>query len=131
MGSPNLSAPLVFWPLEKSKVGQKGYGLVYISFSSAMHVDVDSLASIKNAFLLRWMSQRKLRAPSVAHTVFDQLLIFLMGKKTVVQIGLGSPKTKFQSYRPINDSLPSIFVFGSIIMVKELLAELKFAIFKN
>ena len=54
-----------------------------------------------------------------------------MGKKPVVQIGLGSPKTKFQSYRPINDTLPSIFVFGSIIMVKELLAELKFAIFKN
>ena len=67
----------------------------------------------------------------LARTVFDQLLIWVMAKKPVVQIGLGSPKTKFQSYRPINDSLPSIFVFGSIIMVKELLAELKFAIFKN
>ena len=54
-----------------------------------------------------------------------------MGKKPVVQIGLGSPKTKFQSYRPINDTLPSIFVFGSIIMAKEPLTELKFAIFKN
>ena len=49
----------------------------------------------------------------------------------MVQIGLGSPKTKFQSYRPINDTLLSIFVFGSIIMGKEPLAELKFAIFKN
>ena len=68
---------------------------------------------------------------ALACTVFHQLLIFLMGKKTVVQIGLGSQKTKFQSYRPINDSLPSIFVFGSIIIVKEPLAELKFAIFKN
>ena len=68
---------------------------------------------------------------ALARTVFDQLLIWVKAKKPVVQIGLGSPKTKFQSYRPINDSLPSIFVFGSIIMVKELLAELKFAIFKN
>ena len=54
-----------------------------------------------------------------------------MGNKTVVRIGLRSPKTKFQSYRPINNTLPSIFVFGSIIMGKEPLAELKFAIFKN
>ena len=48
-----------------------------------------------------------------------------------MQIGLGSPETNFQSYRPINDTSPSIFVFGSIIMGKEPLAELKFAIFKN
>ena len=67
----------------------------------------------------------------IARTVFDQLLSWVLGKKPLVQIGLGSPKTKFQSYRPINDTLPSIFVFGSIIMVKEPLTELKFAIFKN
>ena len=70
-------------------------------------------------------------ASGIARPVFDQLLSWVLGKKSVVQIGLGSPKTKFQNNRPINDSLPSIFVFGSIIMVKELLAELKFAIFKN
>ena len=67
----------------------------------------------------------------LARTVFDQLLSWVLGKKPVVQIGLGSPKTKFQSYRPINDTLPSIFVFGSIIMAKEPLTELKFAIFKK
>ena len=38
---------------------------------------------------------------------------------------------KFQSYRPINDTSPSIFVFGSIIIGKEPLAELKFSIFLN
>ena len=68
---------------------------------------------------------------SVARSVFDQLLIFWLLKKPVVPIGKGSPKTNFQSYRPINDTLPSIFVFGSIIMVKKPLTELKFAIFKK
>ena len=29
LGSPNLSAPLVFWPALNSKVGQKGDGLIY------------------------------------------------------------------------------------------------------
>ena len=48
----------------------------------------------------------------------------------MVQIGVGSPETYVQSYRPINDTSPSIFVFGSIIVGKELLAELKLAIFK-
>ena len=33
LGSPNLSAPLVFWPLKNSKVGQKRYGLLYIDFA--------------------------------------------------------------------------------------------------
>ena len=28
LGSPNLSAPLVFWALKNSKVGQKRYGLI-------------------------------------------------------------------------------------------------------
>ena len=28
LGSPNLSAPLVFWAIKNSKVGQKRYGLV-------------------------------------------------------------------------------------------------------
>ena len=67
----------------------------------------------------------------LARLIFDQLLSWVLGKKPVVQIGLGSPKTKFQSYRPINDTLPSIFVFWSIIIIKEHLAELKFAIFNN
>ena len=49
--------------------------------------------------------------------VFDQLLNWVLGKK-------------FQSYTPINNILASIFVFGSIIMGKEPLAELKLAIFK-
>ena len=31
LGSPNLSAPLVFCPLKRSKVGQKRYGLMYIN----------------------------------------------------------------------------------------------------
>ena len=63
----------------------------------------------------------------LARPIFDQLLSWVLSKKPVVQIGLGSPKTKFQSYRPINDTSPSIFVFGSIIVGKEPLAELKFA----
>ena len=43
----------------------------------------------------------------------------------------GELTKKFQRYRPINDPVLLIFVFGSIIMGKEPLAELKFAIFKN
>ena len=37
----------------------------------------------------------------------------------------------FQCYRPINDIWQTISVFGSIIMGKEPLEELKFSIFKN
>ena len=48
-----------------------------------------------------------------------------------MRIGMGSSQKKFQRYRPINDPVLSIFVFGSIIMGKEPLTELKFAIFKN
>ena len=48
-----------------------------------------------------------------------------------MRIGLGSSEKKFQRYRPINDPVLLIFVFGSIIMGKEPLTELKFAIFKN
>ena len=66
-------------------------------------------------------------SPSRFRPTFD----FFNDQKPVVQIGLGSPKTKLQSYRPINDTLPPNFVFGSIIMGKEPLAELKFAFFKN
>ena len=44
---------------------------------------------------------------------------------------MGSSQKKIQRYRPINDPVLSIFVFGSIIMGKEPLTELKFAIFKN
>ena len=43
------------------------------------------------------------------------------------RIGLGSPKTNFQSYTPINDTWLSLF-FGSMIMGKE---PLQFVIFKN
>ena len=48
-----------------------------------------------------------------------------------MRIGMGSSQKKFQRYRPINDPLLLIFVFGSMIMGKEPLEELKFAIFKN
>ena len=48
-----------------------------------------------------------------------------------MQIGMGSSQKKFQRYRPINNTVLLIFVFGSIIMGKEPLVELKFAIFKN
>ena len=48
-----------------------------------------------------------------------------------MRIGMGSSQKNFQRYRPINDPVLSIFVFGSIIMGKEPLTELKFAIFKN
>ena len=41
-----------------------------------------------------------------------------------------SPQKKFQRYRPINDILQAIFVFGFMIMGKELLADLNLAIFK-
>ena len=41
------------------------------------------------------------------------------------------PTKKFQRYRPINDIVRTIFVFGLMIMGKEPLEELKFAIFKN
>ena len=40
----------------------------------------------------------------------------------------GEPKNNFQTYRPINDPGPSIFVVGSVLMGKELLVELKCAI---
>ena len=53
------------------------------------------------------------------------------GQRYVMRIGLGSSEKKFQRYRPINDPVLLIFVFGSIIMGKEPLTELKFAIFKN
>ena len=46
-------------------------------------------------------------------------------------IPYGELTKKFQRYRPINDPALLIFVFGSIIMRKEPLVELKFAIFKN
>ena len=45
------------------------------------------------------------------------------------EIGSGAHK-KFQRYRPINDIMRTIFVFGLMIMGKELLAELKLTIFK-
>ena len=41
-----------------------------------------------------------------------------------------SPQKKFQRYRPINDILQAIFVFGFMIMGKELLADLNLEIFK-
>ena len=41
------------------------------------------------------------------------------------------PTKKIQRYRPINHTQRAIFVFGSMIMGKEPLEELKFAIFKN
>ena len=82
-------------------------------------------------FKITFDSEGKGQGCILARLPFDQLLSLVLAKKPVVQIGLRSPKTKFQSYRPINNTSPSIFVFGSIIMGKEPLAELKFAIFKN
>ena len=41
---------------------------------------------------------------------------FLFGGQ--LQIGLGSPKKKFQIYRPINDTRQAIFVLGSVLMGK-------------
>ena len=49
----------------------------------------------------------------------------------VMRIGIESSQIFFQRYRPINDTVLLIFVFGSMIMGKEPLEELKFAIFKN
>ena len=49
----------------------------------------------------------------------------------VMRIGIESSQKKFQRYRPINDTVLLIFVLGSMVMGKELLADLKFAIFKN
>ena len=48
----------------------------------------------------------------LARPVFDQLLNFLMTKKPVVQIGVGSTKTNFQSYRPIKDTSPQFLCLG-------------------
>ena len=42
-----------------------------------------------------------------------------------------SPQKKFQRYRPINEILQAIFVFGFMIMGKELLTDLKYGIFKS
>ena len=36
LGSPNLSAPLVFWALKNSKVGQKRYGLVITQYRGSV-----------------------------------------------------------------------------------------------
>ena len=47
-----------------------------------------------------------------------------------MRIGMGSSQKKFQRYRPINDIMRTIFVFGFMIMGKELLADLNLAIFK-
>ena len=41
-----------------------------------------------------------------------------------------SPQKNFQRYRPINEILQAIFVFGFMIMGKELLADLNLEIFK-
>merc|ERR1711867_239583 len=41
-----------------------------------------------------------------------------------------SPQKKFQRYRPIYDIMRTIFVFGFMIMGKELLADLNLAIIK-
>ena len=44
------------------------------------------------------------------------LLSWILYPRYVMRIGMGSSQKKFQRYRPINDPVLLIFVFGSIIM---------------
>ena len=60
----------------------------------------------------------------------ENFLISFCAAQPLVGNSFKSPQKKFQRYRPINDIMRTIFVYGFIIMGKELLAELKLAIVK-
>ena len=47
-----------------------------------------------------------------------------------MRIGIESSQKNFQRYRPINDTVLLTFVLGSMVMGKELLADLNLATFK-
>ena len=57
-------------------------------------------------------------------------LILFCAAYPLVGSSFQSPQKKFQRYRPINEILQAIFVFGFMIMGKELLADLNLTIFK-
>ena len=57
----------------------------------------------------------------VRYSLNDQVLNFGLLLPDLVWVSMEGPGNHFQSYRPIKDSLPVIFVVGSVLMGKELL----------
>ena len=98
---------------------QKEPYIFFISFENMQsNMKVGGLASIFHVCI-------------VGYPINNFFLSCIPDPRYVMRIGMGSSQKKIQRYRSINDPSLLIFVSGSIIMGKEPLTELKFAIFKN